>query len=138
MKKPEQTSTRTRDDALLEALREAYRPDELPELRRARIRARVRARVADPSSDRDTAPRSGSGLVPAAAALAGVLAAILGLLTLSPTRREGPSDTPTPEDLSAAALLLDDGLLLADGPMGAGDALPPDYQAIAELLERRT
>lgn len=138
MKKPDQISTRTRDDALLEELREAYRPDELPELRRARIRARVRARVADPSSDRDAAPRSGWGLVPAAAALAGVLAAIFGLSSLSPTRGDGPSDAPNEEDLSAAGLLLGDDLLLADGPLGAGDALPPDYQAIADLLDRRT
>ena len=136
MSEENESRERARDDALVEALRDAYRPDELPELRRARIRARVRTRVADPSSRDESARRTGWGLVPAAAALAGVLIAIFGLLTSTRPRPSG--DAPTREDVSAAALLLGDDLLLADGAMDDREVLPADYQALAALLERRT
>lgn len=128
-------STQAPDDALVESLREAYRPEELTPLRRARIRARVRARVADDSEERFNARRSGWGLVPAAAALAGVLLAMAAVLTV-------PSPAPdldplSGDDLSAASLLLGDDLLSSNEDTLDGSALPPEYQALSQLLGER-
>ena len=129
MKKQEkQSPDSTADARLVEALREAYAPEDLPPLRRARIRARVRSRVANAEP---AAPRSGWGLVPAAAALAGVLVAVLALVSA-----QRPS-APSADDALVEAILLDQDVLLASGLLEQGPQpapLPADYQAIASLL----
>lgn len=133
-------STQAQDDALVESLREAYQPAPLQPMRRARIRARVRARVSDETAERLGARRSGWGLVPAAAALAGVLIVIVGVL--STRRTPSPTlDALTSEEVSAAALLVGDVPLLMGGDFDGNDAdttaLPPDYQMLSQLLGER-
>lgn len=128
-------SAQAPDDALVESLREAYCPEELTPLRRARIRARVRARVADDAGERRNARRSGWGLVPAAAALAGVLIAMAAVLTIPSSAPD--RDPLSGDDVSAASLLLGDDLLLPNDDALDGSALPPEYEALARLLGER-
>lgn len=135
--KANESSKQAPDDALVESLREAYRPEPLQPLQRARIRARVRARLGDEAGERALARRSGWGLVPAAAAMAGVMIAMVAVLS---SQRPEVTELPpvSTEDLSAAALLLGDDALSPEGLVGDGldaaAALPPDYQALSALL----
>lgn len=123
------------DDVLVESLREAYQPEALTPLRRARIRARVRARAQDDAGERRSARRSGWGLVPAAAALVGVLIAMAAVVTVPSSP---PQHDPLPgDDISAASLLLGDHQLLSSDDALDGSALPPEYEALSQLLGER-
>lgn len=135
-----QNSGRASDEALVEAIDRSYRPEPLLPLRRARIRARVRDRVEGREGLREGGRRSGWGIVPAAAALVGVLVAITFLLVSSPMAPRGLDPFAENEIPTSSLLLMDEPLVTGPiGPAGPGpDVLPDDYDAILLLLEERT
>ncbi len=124
-----------RDDALFETLRDGYAPAPLLPLERARLRMRVRAKLADEAGHRRQT-RRGGGVLPAGLALAGAI--VVMAFVLPP--RGGVDlglDPLTPEELSAAALLLTDEDVLRGPGLDGELLLPPDYRTLAEILDER-
>lgn len=138
-KETDETSKHGPDDALVESLRDAFQPRPLQPLQRARIRARVRARLGNEAAERALARRTGSGLVPAAAALAGFLVALVAVLSSErPTPNEGEGPSTRVDDVGAAALLLGEDLMapgrLVDDLDDEPTPLPPEYRTLSSLL----
>lgn len=122
-REPERRELEPSDERLLARLREEYAPEPQTPAQRAAFDAALRTRIER---------RAGRLWLPAGLA-AGTAAALLALVLAGPAREPAESSSSAGADLAGDLLLADAGSY-GEGEDTEGDALPPQYAAIASVL----
>jgi len=124
---PERPELEPGDERLLVRLRDEYAPEPRTPAQRAAFEAALRARLER---------RPARIWIPVALS-AGAAAALLALVLAGPARERAGGDTASAaDDGLTTELLLADGGSYGENEDAQSDALPPQYAAIASLLDR--